>query len=608
CFWQEFFTTWNSGSATSATISIVNQNTEVAGNDFALDDIQFSPTCVYTDSIVVSLPPKPVLTVSQPETICAGDAVTLSASSTIDGSTITWQPGSLTGDEITVAPGASTQYTAIANSPADCNSIPKTVVVTVNQGPNFTIAGTDSICPSETIILTASSNSSGLIYEWSPGDVTANSLEISPDETTIYTVTATPPTGCHSSNTFTVNVRNPAVTISGTPLICPGQTISLSAISYYEPYNFTWQPGNLPQDIIQVSPTETTTYSVTALSDEGCEATANYTVEVVDPSITITGSLEICPGDTTVLNASANFPGFLFQWNPGSITSGNVALSPASTTTYTINGVSSLGCTASTTVAVEVRQIPIVEVTGADVICNGSDITLTASSNVPGSSFLWNTQDSTAQITVNPNVSTNYSVVAYDGFCYSAATYAEITVYPVPIVYPPGDTLLCPAESLTLYGNSNVSDGTYYWHPIDHTGDSITMDPVVPGFYNVSVEKDVCISVARYFNIDLLETCGCELSMPNIFTPNTDGKNDTFGPIDDDECQYTNFKLTVYNRWGKEVFSSSDQTSRWDGMIDGKNASEGVYFWTFSYGYTDGSLRKGNESLSGEVSLSISKY
>ncbi len=605
CLWQEFFTTWNSGSATSATISIVNQNTQVAGNDFALDDIQFSPTCVFTDSIVVSLPPKPVLTLSGAQTICAGDSVTLTASSTIDGSTVNWQPGSLTGNEITVSPASSTQYTAIATSPADCNSIPKTVVITVDQGPNFTISGTDSICPAQTVTLTASSNTTGLSYNWSPGDLNGNSIEISPDETTVYTVTATPETGCPSSRSFTVNVRNPEVSITGTPLICQGQTISLSASSYFDPYEFTWQPGNVANDVIQVSPSETTTYSVTGLSDEGCESSATYTVEVVDPKITITGPSEICPGDTAMLNASADFPGFLYQWNPGSLSGANVELNPNSTTTYSITGVSSLGCSSDTTYTLTVLPIPVAEISGAGQICNGSEITLTASANIPGTLFIWNTEDSVSQITVDPSTTSDYSVVAIADNCPSQPAFATVTVYQVPIVYPPNDTLVCPAEPVTVFAGSNVVGGNYFWTPTEQTGDTITIDPVVAGFYTVSVESNGCTSVERFFNVGLLETCGCELVMPNIFTPNSDGKNDTFGPLEDDECEYTNFTLTVFNRWGKEVFSSSESGSRWDGMINDNQASEGVYFWTFSYGYTDRSLRTGNNSLSGEVSLSL---
>lgn len=605
CLWQEFFTTWNSGAATSATISIVNQNTEVAGNDFALDDIQFSPTCIFTDTIVVSLPPKPVLTLSEAQTICAGDSVTITASSSIEGSTVNWQPGSLSGNEITVSPSSSTQYSAIATSPSDCNSITKTIVITVDQGPNFNIAGTDTICPNEEITLTATSNSTGLTFTWSPGDLEGNSINVSPDETTVYTVIATPQTGCPSSKTFTVNVRNPEIVVTGTPLICPGQTIALSVSSYYDSYEYTWEPGEIAGNLIDVSPGESTTYSVTGLSDEGCEASASYFVQVEDPVITISGPSEICPGDTAALNASADFPGFIYQWSPGTITGANVEFSPETTTTYNISGVSSQGCSSNVSFILTVSQIPVAEISGAGEICNGEEIALDATANVPGSLFVWNTEDSIAQIIVDPSTTTEYSVVAFDGSCSSEPAFATVVVYPVPIVFPPNDTLVCPATPLTVYASSNVIGGLYSWDTIGQTGDSITIDPVVAGFYNVSVEKNGCISIVRYFNVDFLETCGCTLDMPNIFTPNNDGMNDSFGPLEDDECQYTNFTLTVFNRWGKEVFTSSEKGSRWDGMINDKLASEGVYFWTFSYGYTDGSLRTGNESLSGEVSLSL---
>jgi len=95
--------------------------------------------------------------------------------------------------------------------------------------------------------------------------------------------------------------------------------------------------------------------------------------------------------------------------------------------------------------------------------------------------------------------------------------------------------------------------------------------------------------------------------MPNVFTPNGDGKNDSFKPAEDENCQYVQFDLRVYNRWGKEVWKTSDFSKGWDGLIDGNEASEGVYFWTFNYSYTDGSLRVGNEARQGEVMLLKSK-
>lgn len=55
CNWVNFYTTWNSGSSSSATICIVNQNTTLGGNDFALDDIVFSPICTATDTVEVKI-------------------------------------------------------------------------------------------------------------------------------------------------------------------------------------------------------------------------------------------------------------------------------------------------------------------------------------------------------------------------------------------------------------------------------------------------------------------------------------------------------------------------------------------------------------------------
>ena len=55
CQWTQFFALWNSGSASSATICIVNQNTQTGGNDFALDDLFFGPVCEQTAEVTVTI-------------------------------------------------------------------------------------------------------------------------------------------------------------------------------------------------------------------------------------------------------------------------------------------------------------------------------------------------------------------------------------------------------------------------------------------------------------------------------------------------------------------------------------------------------------------------
>ncbi len=71
------------------------------------------------------------------------------------------------------------------------------------------------------------------------------------------------------------------------------------------------------------------------------------------------------------------------------------------------------------------------------------------------------------------------------------------------------------------------------------------------------------------------------LFIPNVFTPNNQDPNNFF------EIKYSGTKtyfLTIYNRWGQEVFTSADKNSHWDGRIENKEASEGTYFYVLVIG------------------------
>jgi gliding motility-associated-like protein len=66
------------------------------------------------------------------------------------------------------------------------------------------------------------------------------------------------------------------------------------------------------------------------------------------------------------------------------------------------------------------------------------------------------------------------------------------------------------------------------------------------------------------------------LFLPDAFSPNGDGMNDTFKP---NGSFYDNFQLIVYNRWGQSVFQTTDATTGWDGTVQGDRASEGQYVY-----------------------------
>ena len=75
--------------------------------------------------------------------------------------------------------------------------------------------------------------------------------------------------------------------------------------------------------------------------------------------------------------------------------------------------------------------------------------------------------------------------------------------------------------------------------------------------------------------------------MPNIFSPNGDGKNDLFAPIPydkdgkpDGSRNIVEYNLQVFDRWGKMVFESNDYNTGWDGKRKGgAQSTDGVYYW-----------------------------
>lgn len=454
CNWQNFFITWNSGSNTVADIAIVNQNTNTSGNDFGIDDILFAPVCVYSDTIVVSVATNPVLTLTGNDSICQGDSVTLTASSSVPGSSFIWQPGGLTGSQITIAPSGNIQYTAIAISPQGCYSAPKSILVHVFPLPVITVSDDDSICIGSQVTLSATANTGNVDFLWLPGSMSGQQVTVAPLSTTTYMVSGTSQEGCTASDTVTVTVRN------------------------------------LPQ-------------------------------------VTISGDSSLCPGDSATLAATAT-PGATYQWTPGNETS--------------------------------------------------------------------------VSVTVAPLITTIYSVIVSDGYCTSIPDSHLVSLNPVPVVSVPEDRAVCPGESVTVQVSADVIGSEFVWQPGDLSGADNTLAPDSTMIYSVYAVAAGCTSLVDSFTIAVNDTCNCELSVPNVFTPNGDGYNEYYKVITED-CSFTGYSFTIFNRWGMQVWRSSNAADEWDGTHNGTDCTSGTYFWIIDYMYPSGTNTQTHKTDKGTLSL-----
>jgi len=126
---------------------------------------------------------------------------------------------------------------------------------------------------------------------------------------------------------------------------------------------------------------------------------------------------------------------------------------------------------------------------------------------------------------------------------------------------------LCAGDTLLI---SPGIYSSYLWQ------DGSTQDYLVvknTGLYSVTVSNS-CGSATKQYQV---KEGICETFFPNAFTPNNDRKNDVFKILTD--LKFQEFQLSIYNRWGQQVFNTKNPLLGWDGYLNNKEQPSGTYIW-----------------------------
>ncbi|HTB07839.1 MAG TPA: SBBP repeat-containing protein [Bacteroidia bacterium] len=263
--------TYNWIPSTSLSSSVISSPIATPVNTITYTVIIAKGICKVNDSIKITVIPEPTITIEGNHSICSGDSIVLNATG---GGTYTWSNGAST-DSILVKPGVSTTYTVqVINTGCPKDTSFKVVVDSL---PIPSIAGNKSICIGKSITLTASG---GIGYNWSTGAISP-SIIVNPELNTNYIVTVSNGP-CSAKDSIEINVNPlPISYICCDSIINAGQTVNLIATGGV---NYSWVPLNglscinCPSPI--ANPLQTTTYSVTVISDSGCSLTEMVTIEV----------------------------------------------------------------------------------------------------------------------------------------------------------------------------------------------------------------------------------------------------------------------------------------------------------------------------------------
>ena len=150
----------------------------------------------------------------------------------------------------------------------------------------------------------------------------------------------------------------------------------------------------------------------------------------------------------------------------------------------------------------------------------------------------------------------------------------EVKLFPNPIVNLGPDTSLCLSEMPTLDAGAGMI--AYLWNTGATSQKIIGYDS---GLYWVKV-KDLegCVNRDSVNLNKRKDAFPSIIFMPNAFTPNGDGRNDMY-PMNQYMVKGSLYNVKLFNRWGEKIAEFTNPDMNWDGNINGKPASEGVYIF-----------------------------
>ncbi|AYL96439.1 gliding motility-associated C-terminal domain-containing protein [Mucilaginibacter celer] len=562
-----------------------------------------------------------------------------------------------TGATYTTPPiTAATTYYVEAVNTGNCVSTTRTAVqVTIGNttAPTPQVDAADlSVCQNSAATIHITNPVAGTTYNWYSVATGGSSLYTGTAFTTpalsantTYYVQASNSQNCNASARLAVNVvivpqpNTPVPTLANVP-VCVGGSATLSVQSPQAGVIYKWYSNATRTNLLFTGPTyntdpiqANTSFYVDA-SNGSCSSSSVATVQVsvvAPPSapLLVSNAVSACVGAQAQLSISNPQNGFTYNWYTSAsatapVYTGTVFTTPSlsATTNYYAEAVNGTGCSSTSRTSATVSVIaspgaPTVDAPNAG-ICPGSTATLNVSNNTNNATIRWYTvaTGGTAIATGNSfttpalNQNTTYYVEASNANGCNSGTRTSVTVQVL-------QKLAAPVVSV---GETTPTTITFNWPAVQGaTGYEISLNN---GSTFTSVANNLSYQVtglqplqSATIVVRALGASACQLSdnsaavtgtttnplgngifIPNAFTPNGDGNNDTF-------LVYGNLiksmNMSIYDQWGGLLFKSVNQSAGWDGTYKGTAQPVGVYVYYVEATLANGEVikRKGTINL-----------
>ncbi|PCJ88798.1 MAG: hypothetical protein COA57_03010 [Flavobacteriales bacterium] len=500
----EFFV--NAGSVQSGALQTYTTSSLINGDVITAVGIS-TAGCTGNLSAAITFTVNPIpsvtLTTSN-DTICLGDNITLTAAPTgydnyqfFSGASSLDSSSSNTFSTVNLSTGTHS-ITVVATDLGCLSPASNTETVTVLSGPTVGLSSSDAdneICNGDAVTFSATPT----LYQTYEFFINGTSVQSSSSANFTTSALADGDTitvkaadfGCPgpASNViiFIVNAIPSATLSANNDTICDGDAVTYTTapagLDQYDFYlNGTLVQTGIGNTYTSVNATSLDSISVIVIQNNCASVFSNSVTITVNPIPSVSLSvdiIEICEGETVTFNASpSGYDQYEFFVNGPSLQVGADSIYSTNSLGVGNNSiiaiVTDLNCSSpqSNTINVQVNALPAAAITGNDKVCIGESTILTASG---GTSYVWNTGDTTTSITESPSVTTNYGVTVTDGNGCVDSTSIEVFVIQIIGANAGQDFYICNGIGVEMNATGGVS---YQWTPAAGLDDPNIANPI----------------------------------------------------------------------------------------------------------------------------------
>jgi gliding motility-associated-like protein len=360
------------------------------------------------------------------------------------------------------------------------------------------------------------------------------------------------------------------------------------------PFQFTYTRSTIGSVRIRVTVAEAGNINI-----KECRIASNEIALTVHdlPAKGATRNSPVCGNTPIMLDGGT---GSTFNWTgPNGFTSNQKSptfpASIAARGTYNLQALDAYGCKGTANLFVEVSEAPVATTASVVETCENNPVVLTVTG---GTTYNWIPTDGLSASNISSPTATltssqEYSIIVGNVAGCTDTAYMKVNVLESPQADAGPDKFLFEGQSTTLDGKAVGGNITWHWLPNTSIDNNNAIKPTVTPTEDITYQLVVesgngCTAASD----DVFVRVFKKVLVPNAFSPNADGINDTWrieALITYPECD-----ISVFDRFGQRIFRSKGYNKEWDGTLQGKPVPVGMYYYVID-------VKNGSPVLKGSV-------